>query len=443
MVNPIIGSQRGGFFNTQAVSQPQSLTDYSPETQAELARQERRRQIANLLLQQGLAGGPSGEMVGRFYVPRGWAQGAADLAKVAAGAYGNYAADKAGKEAIAGENAAYEKAIRDYQTKTAGTPAIPPTGGETPKAMMGVPAQPVSSQDKQKAILETLLQSRIPAAQRYGLMQQGSLEHQMTREDTQAEARQRAKEAADLKRELEAKSEANRLEIAKLAAGSHEKVAELPVQPVTVMKNGVPTEVDARTGRVIGPSAKPELEAAKREGKPLSPTAQKELFEADDTVNASQNAKTALTRALELNTKAYEGALAGPRAAVISNIPGAPKEGANAAVDLNNIVTGQALEQLRATFGGMPTEGERKVLLDVQGSVNMTAPQRKEIWERAIKMVERREKLAKERADQLREGTYFKPAGGPTVPAVDLTQQRRASDKAPRMRFDSQGNPIP
>jgi hypothetical protein len=87
-------------------------------------------------------------------------------------------------------------------------------------------------------------------------------------------------------------------------------------------------------------------------------------------------------------------------------------------VELNNIVTGQALEQLRAVFGGMPTEGERKILLEVQGSVNMKASQRKEIYERAIQMAERRMEQSTQKAKQLREGSFFTPNGGPAAPSA-------------------------
>lgn len=429
-----------GLIQTAGIGLNQPMGEYSPEVSTELAQQERKRQIANLLLQQGLSPGAAGEMVGRFYVPKGLGSNLADLAKVAMGAYGNYAANKGEREAIAGETSKRDEIIKALQQQLAPTPATTQIGTNEDQNQY-VPPQPPPVEKVQQAILQAQ-QSRIPDVQRIAGVHQQALNQRITREDMQQQHEKELAAAAALKREQSQAQRDMEERIAKLQVGSKEKVAELPVQPVTVIgKDGKPHEVDARTGRDLGLSAKPELQAQKNEGKQLSPTSQKELFEADDTMVASQNAKTALTRALELNDKAYEGALAGGRAAVMSNIPGAPKEGANAAVDLNNIVTGQALEQLRATFGGMPTEGERKVLLDVQGSVNMTAPQRKEVWERAIKLVERREKIAKERADQLRGGTYFKPQGGPTVPPVDLSQNRRSSDKT-RLKFDAQGNPV-
>ena len=50
-----------------------------------------------------------------------------------------------------------------------------------------VPAQPKSSEQKQQASLEALLQSRIPAVQRYGMQQQGALDTQVARADAAKE----------------------------------------------------------------------------------------------------------------------------------------------------------------------------------------------------------------------------------------------------------------
>jgi hypothetical protein len=140
----------------------------------------------------------------------------------------------------------------------------------------------------------------------------------------------------------------------------------------------------------------------------LSPTAQKELFEADEIAKASENVIGMLKEAKGLNDKAYSGIGAKPLAVVRSNLPGfGASEGADATINLDNLMTGQALESLKATFGGMPTEGERKILLDMQASADKTPAQRKAILDRAISAAERRLKFNKSKADALRKGTYF------------------------------------
>jgi hypothetical protein len=139
---------------------------------------------------------------------------------------------------------------------------------------------------------------------------------------------------------------------------------------------------------------------------PLSASAQKELFEADELAKASESALGMLKEALTLNNKAYSGVGAKQRALVRSNLPGNSAE-ADATIQLDNLMTAQALESLKATFGGMPTEGERKILLDIQASADKTPSQRKDIIDRAMKAAERRLKFNKSKADALRKGTYF------------------------------------
>ena len=149
-------------------------------------------------------------------------------------------------------------------------------------------------------------------------------------------------------------------------------------------------------------------------GPKLSPTAQKELFEADETAQATANVKTLLDEALSINDKAYSGPAAKERAIGMSWLPG-DNEAADATVNLDNIMTGQALESLKAVFGGMPTEGERKILLEMQASPSKTPKQRAEIINRAKAAADRRMKFNQEKAQSLRGGKYFKEA--PTIQA--------------------------
>ncbi|MGF1948910.1 hypothetical protein ACQUFD_17780, partial [Enterococcus gallinarum] len=53
-------------------------------------------------------------------------------------------------------------------------------------------------------------------------------------------------------------------------------------------------------------------------------------------------------------------------------------------VELDNLVTSNALTQLKSIFGGNPTEGERKIMLDIQGSSAQPDAVRQRIFDRAI-----------------------------------------------------------
>lgn len=180
---------------------------------------------------------------------------------------------------------------------------------------------------------------------------------------------------------------------------------------------------------IIGPDGQPTGVRPK-----MTAAQEKETFEADDLTAAGQNAIKMLRSALDLNTKAYSGVGATLRAKVRSNLPG-ESEGANATVDLDNLMTGQALESLKATFGAAPTEGERKILMDMQASADKTPTQREAILKRAIDLAERRVTVNRNKAKALRDGTYltagFDPgAEPPTAPKMTAAERQQSVLKA-------------
>lgn len=142
-------------------------------------------------------------------------------------------------------------------------------------------------------------------------------------------------------------------------------------------------------------------------GSKLSGTEQKELFEAEEAIEAGKTLVLNMGRALEINDKAYEGFGAGARRTIGRQIPGVKdSEGVQATTQLENLAGQNALSQLKAVFGGNPTEGERKILLDLEGSISMSAPERKTIYENAIKMANRRIKINQEKAKAIKAGAY-------------------------------------
>ncbi|MCJ2067246.1 hypothetical protein MKK75_00220, partial [Methylobacterium sp. J-030] len=74
-----------------------------------------------------------------------------------------------------------------------------------------------------------------------------------------------------------------------------------------------------------------------------------------------------------------------------------------------------ALTNLKSIFGGNPTEGERKILLDVAGSSNLPHALRVKVYQRAIDAATLRQQQNEARAAQIREGTYYRPGSGPAA----------------------------
>lgn len=151
-------------------------------------------------------------------------------------------------------------------------------------------------------------------------------------------------------------------------------------------------------------------------------TIAKEIFEADEGAQAGQNVITALDKALEINATAWDGPLADLSSSTTALLGKKDDPTTLAAVqtqELKNLVTANALESLKATFGAAPTEGERKILLEVQGSINQPRAVREAIFKRAKAAAERRLKFNQERGSALRGGNYFDPGYSPVGGASD------------------------
>lgn len=167
-----------------------------------------------------------------------------------------------------------------------------------------------------------------------------------------------------------------------------------------------------------GPDNKVVAEGPPKPVGNLSPTAQKELFEAEDAATAGQYVISALDEAMKLSPNAYEGPAADMRAGAMSVF------GDKAAQDtqrLQNVTTELALTQLRTVFGASPTEGERQILLELQGSVNQPKSVREDIYKRAKVAADRRIKDNQRKAEALRSGQFFEEgySGTPITPGGD------------------------
>lgn len=168
-------------------------------------------------------------------------------------------------------------------------------------------------------------------------------------------------------------------------------------------------------------------------------TTQKAIDEADDFILQTKGALGSIKLARQLSESAYSGAGAAGRAEIINNIPfvGGTKS-ARDTTDLQNVVTNQALQSLRATFGGNPTEGERKILLDVAGSVNQPGEVRARIFQRAEEAAQRRLLFNQQKAEALRANRYYKPGG---QPSFDFSDDYGAAARQPQAAAPSQAIP--
>lgn len=167
----------------------------------------------------------------------------------------------------------------------------------------------------------------------------------------------------------------------------------------------------------------------REDAQPLTATDKKAILEADEAVLTNKSVIDALKRAGELSDQAFYGPTAEYRAKAASLLGPSSDLGKSgiATQELNNVVTSNALAQLNATFGAAPTEGERKILLDIQGSVDQPPEVRKRIYARAAEMAQKRLEFNQQRAAELRGGNFYKPQGSmsraPVQQSQGITQQ--------------------
>lgn len=152
------------------------------------------------------------------------------------------------------------------------------------------------------------------------------------------------------------------------------------------------------------------------------------IRDADDAVMQGQNTLGILDKALEMSPNAYEGAGSGLRALVMSQFG---DKDANTTREFDNLIKEQALGQLKAIFGAAPTEGERAILLDIQGSSNQPRAVRENILKRARALVERRIAYNQDRAAELRGGTYYRPRATPDASSVPPPAGNSAAPEQP------------
>jgi hypothetical protein len=217
--------------------------------------------------------------------------------------------------------------------------------------------------------------------------------------------------------------------------GTLEPVPGGPEDPALKART-VDAQVEARRRAVIAQGADPNDPSMRayimsgrmprEDQQPLTATDKKAILEGDEGVLAAENAISALQQAKQLSKKAYEGPLARQRGYLTSLVG---NEGGQTTTELDNLIQSNALAQLKAIFGAAPTEGERKILLEIQGSTSQPDAVRQKIYDRAIQLAMRRLEFNKQRVNELRGGTFYKPSGTPPS-ATGKNQDRRPAGAA-------------
>ena len=148
------------------------------------------------------------------------------------------------------------------------------------------------------------------------------------------------------------------------------------------------------------------------QARPMSPQEMQFIEAADNAVVSGNDAIGTLNQALTLSAQAFSGMGAGTRGRIGDTLG---MTGGTNTVLLDTLLGRQAVGQLRTLFGGNPTEGERAILMQLEGSSNMSRAARERLISESIQAARQRIAFNTIRAAAMRRGDYFSQAFNPQV----------------------------
>lgn len=181
----------------------------------------------------------------------------------------------------------------------------------------------------------------------------------------------------------------------KLASGEMFRAAQLAIAQgnLGIAQAGLGLRQEEQAGRTA--------ERAK-----LSPTETKLVLEAEQSVGALQDSMTALDRAFKLNPQTFDGTYQDiARRKILEEInPNDPR--VLATREQTNLLGRGAIEKLKASFGGNPTEGERAALMQLEGIDSKSKAERAQIMANTYDLLRKREQRERDRLQRIRAGQF-------------------------------------
>lgn len=387
-----------------------ALTDYSIDTSGSPQDVQRRQALADALMKQGMDSTPAAGGKGG-----GWATA---LNRGLAGALGGYQAGTAREEEQTGRDTVRQQLAQ----------ALQGGGSVTPQAMLAMASNPWATPGQTAAVGQVAQMENQRARQgvedqhwkaNYDLQKQ-SAARAANSDARAAQAAERANMTpAEIAAERADAAKGYGLDINTPQGKAYVLTGKLPEADATVAQ-AVEQRKAAAASLGMDPSH-PGYNSfiltgkmPREDAQPLTATDKKAILDAEEKLQSSKATVTNLQQAKSLSPQAFSGPAASGRGYVSSflgNTSDIGKAGI-ATQDLENLVTTNALQSLKAVFGGNPTEGERAILLDVQGSVGKPDAVRQKIYDRAIEAANRRINFEQQRVDELRGGSFYKPQGG-------------------------------
>jgi hypothetical protein len=168
-----------------------------------------------------------------------------------------------------------------------------------------------------------------------------------------------------------------------------------------------PKEVVAPAGSTVLKDGVP-IHTTPRE---LSATDKKAIFDAENDLPAIDDTLSKLRRAQDLNAKVKTGFLIKQRAE-IANKAGMANDQDKATLEWLRMMEPAAIKEMSSTLKGASTDREMLKYLEIIADPSQPADVRARIIEKAITLAESSKKIATDRMNQLRAGSYYGREGG-------------------------------
>lgn len=148
------------------------------------------------------------------------------------------------------------------------------------------------------------------------------------------------------------------------------------------------------------------VELKEEEAKKLTPAEVKLKTDTEDSMAGLDSALQDLTRAYQLNPNTFGNTVIERAQRKLLQETGAKDPKLSNTTEVENLLGNQVLSKLKSTFGAAPTEGERAILMELEGAGSKTPEDRAKIIQRAYKAAKERRAREEKRLKEIKSGLY-------------------------------------
>lgn len=154
-----------------------------------------------------------------------------------------------------------------------------------------------------------------------------------------------------------------------------------------------------------------KFENQKAQQSKLSPQEMKLKSETEDILTSTDQAMADLKRAYQLNPNTFDTSLGDTAQRKLLEAAGSKDPKVIATREQTNLLSKSAVGKLKSAFGGNPTEGERKILLDLEGIDSKSKEERAIIMRNSYTALKNRREREQKRLNDIKQGLYRDTSG--------------------------------